>query len=482
VSIPQRRKLSAAWALFIFTFLIYVLLLQHATSSGPDGLLMAIQYSLIRRHTMALGNPSLIRVVTDQLLIASNRGAQYYSTSSYGLAILALPVAAAALPPGARFNTLGPMSYADRLFIAFISATFVAVLYKELRSLGFGQRESIFSSLALAFTTTLWPESEIFLYAPLSALALTLYIAETYKALIKKGSWLRAALSGVLLGVAAWSDYSIIAAMIALALALVVLVIFAKGFDRLSALITAVVPLDVAVALQMATSYATFGDPFFVPGLAKGGFAVGVPMLAHVLYNLVSPYRGALIYDGVPLLALAYAVARRRRPLLSALLLSAFLAQLFEASAWIYWDGGLSYGPRLLLPALGPLFLLAPYLYRAARQGVTARAFLAFFVALGFIINEIGAVALAIPPAAPGNWLGFATPWQAYQVYYDFKLIASGKIINWITMSFGFPNAPGTVAIMIIATLLPALAIYLYGPWGTAALRRLLRTTARRLS
>jgi len=205
MSLVHRPKLSAAWALFIFTFLIYVLLLQHATSSGPDGLLMAIQYSLLRHHTMALGNPSLIQVVTDQLLVASDRGAQYYSAGSYGLAILALPVAALALPPGSHFNTLGPMSYADRLFIAFISATFVAVLYKELRSLGFGQRESIFSSLALAFTTTLWPESEIFLYAPLSALALTLYIAETYKALFKRGSWLRAALSGVLLGVAAWS-------------------------------------------------------------------------------------------------------------------------------------------------------------------------------------------------------------------------------------------------------------------------------------
>ena len=482
MSMTHRPKLSAAWALFLFIFLIYVLLLQHATSSGPDGLLMAIQYSIIRHHTMALGNPSLIQVVTDQLLVASDRGAQYYSAGSYGLAILALPMAALALPPGSHFNTLGPMSYADRLFIAFISATFVAVLYKELRSLGFGQRESIFSSLALAFTTTLWPESEIFLYAPLSALALTLYIAETYKALLKKGSWLRAALSGVLLGVAAWSDYSIIAAMIALALALVILVIFARGFDRLSALITAVVPLDVAAALQMATSYAAFGDPFFVPGLAKGGFTVGVPMLVHALYNLVSPYRGALIYDGVPLLALDYAIAGRHRPLLSTLLLSAFLAQLFEVSAWVFWDGGLSYGPRLLLPALGPLFLLAPYLYRAARDSVTARVVLTFFLTLGFAINEIGAVALAIPPAAPGNWLGFASPWQAYQVYYDLELIASGKIINWITMSFSFPNVPGTVAIIIIATLLPALAIYLYGPWSTAALRRLLRAAARRLT
>ncbi|MCG2882522.1 MAG: hypothetical protein L7G93_06250 [Acidilobus sp.] len=482
MSLAHRPQLSAVWALFIFTFLIYVLLLQHATSSGPDGLLMAIQYSLLRHHTMALGNPSLIQVVTDQLLVASDRGAQYYSAGSYGLAILALPVAALALPPGSHFNTLGPMSYADRLFIAFISATFVAVLYKELRSLGFGQRESIFSSLTLAFTTTLWPESEIFLYAPLSALALTLYIAETYKALLRRGSWLRAALSGVLLGVAAWSDYSIIAAMIALALALVILVIFARGFDRLSAFITAVVPLDVAAALQMATSYAAFGDPFFVPGLAKGGFTLGTLMLAHALYNLVSPYRGVLIYDGVPLLALAYAIARRRRPLLSALLLSAFLAQLFEVSAWVYWDGGLSYGPRLLLPALGPLFLLMPYLYRAARDSATVRAILTFFLMLGFVINEIGAVSLAIPPAAPGNWLGFASPWQAYQVYYDLELIASGRIINWITMSFSFPNVSGTVAIMIIATLLPALAIYLYGPWSTAALRRLLRAAARRLS
>ena len=482
MSVVHRPKLSAAWALFIFTFLIYVLLLQHATSSGPDGLLMAIQYSLIRHHTMALGNPSLIQVVTDQLLIASDRGAQYYSTSSYGLAILALPIAALALPPGAHFNTLGPMSYADRLFIAFISATFVAVLYKELRSLGFGQRESIFSSLALAFSTTLWPESEIFLYAPLSALALTLYIAETYKALLRKGSWLRATLSGVLLGVAAWSDYSIIAAMIALALALVILVIFARGFDRLSALITAVVPLDVAAALQMATSYAAFGNPFFVPGLAKGGFAVGVPMLVHALYNLVSPYRGALIYDGVPVIALAYVVARKHRPLLTTLLLIAFLAQLFEVSAWAYWDGGLSYGPRLLLPTVGPLFLVVPYLYRAARGSTAAKAALILFTALGLFINEVGAVALAIPPAAPGNWLGFATPWQVYQIYYDLKLIASGRIINWIAMSFGFPNVPGTAAIMVIVTLLPAVAIYLYGPWSTAALRRLLRAAAGRLS
>ncbi len=136
----------------------------------------------------------------------------------------------------------------------------------------------------------------------------------------------------------------------------------------------------------------------------------------------------------------------------------------------------------MLLPALGPLFLLAPYLYRAARNSSTIRTALTLFLTLGFAINEIGAVALAIPPAAPGNWLGFASPWQAYQIYYDLELIASGKIINWITMSFSFPNVPGTVAIIIIATLLPALAIYLYGPWSTAALRRLLRAAARRLT
>ena len=77
---------------------------------------------------------------------------------------------------------------------------------------------------------------------------------------------------------------------------------------------------------------------------------------------------------------------------------------------------------------------------------------------------------------------GLCDPWQVYQIYYDLKLIASGRIINWITMSFGFPNVPGTATIMVIATLLPAVAIYLYGPWSTAALRRLLRAAAGRLS
>jgi len=476
------HKISTTWVLFIFTFIIYILLLQHATSSGPDGLLMAIQYSLLRYHSMGLGNPSIMPVTTDQVLVASDRGGQYFSAGSYGLAILALPIAAAALPPGTSFDTLGPMSYADRLFIAFISAIFVAVTYKELRSLGFGHKESVFSSLALAFTTTLWPESEIFLYAPLSALALTLYIAETYKALMKKGSWLSAILSGVLMGIAAWSDYSVIMAMIALAVVLILISILARGVDRLNTIITATVPLDVAAALQIATSYVAFGDPFFIPGLAKGGFTIGVPMLVHMLYNLVSPYRGALIYDGLPMIALVYSIAKKHRPFLSMMILSAFLAQLFEVSAWIYWDGGLSYGPRLILPAVGPLFLFVPYLYRAARRNITAKAVFTLFTVIGFVINEIGAVALAIPPAAPGNWLGFAPPWQFYQVYYDIRLIASGRIINWITMSFGFPNLPGTIALLFFVTLLPAMAIYLYGPWGSAIIKRLIHITARYLS
>ncbi|MGC8724901.1 MAG: hypothetical protein ACP5VF_13680, partial [Acidobacteriota bacterium] len=385
----RRPRARPSLAIFAFVLFIYFILLNHATSSGPDGLNMALQYSLLVRHTWGLGNPSLIQPVTDQVEVVSPTGSQWYGTQSYGLAIIALPFAALGQAmQGHAFSNLGPLSYADRLFVAMISAAFVAALYEELRSLGWDPRASAFTSLALAFTTTLWPESEVFMYMPLSAAALTLFIAETYRALTGRGAWKRAWLAAALLGVAAWADYSIIAAMLALSALLALVAALTAVRDRAAILATALIPLDVAAGLQMATSYAAFGDPLFVPGLAVG--RTFVPALAplHAFYYVFSPYRGIIFYDPIAALALAYAVARRRRrPLLSLMVLVAFVAQLAEVSSWYYWDGGLSYGPRLLLPALAPAMLFLPYAYEDAARSLPRRDLLMAAAALGLAIN-----------------------------------------------------------------------------------------------
>jgi len=133
--------------------------------------------------------------------------------------------------------------------------------------------------------------------------------------------------------------------------------------------------------------FARFGKLF-------GGYegeTFSYPFFTGLLRLTVLPNKGLFWYAPVVLLAPSgfFALFRRDARLAIASAASA-VALLFTASAWWAWDGQAGWGPRLLVPALPPLVLLAGLAF--AVSGSAARLAGALALALGMGVNLLGAL------------------------------------------------------------------------------------------
>jgi len=129
-------------------------------------------------------------------------------------------------------------------------------------------------------------------------------------------------------------------------------------------------------------------------GKLGGGYAgetFTYPFFTGLLRLTVLPNKGLLWYAPVTFLAVPGFLALRRRDSRLALALAAsFLALLFASSAWWAWDGQAGWGPRLVLPALPCLLVLAGLgLAEGARAWRVAGA---LAIAAGAGINALGAL------------------------------------------------------------------------------------------
>lgn len=129
-------------------------------------------------------------------------------------------------------------------------------------------------------------------------------------------------------------------------------------------------------------------------GKLFGGYSgetFSYPFFTGLLRLTVFPNKGLLWYAPIVLLAPIGFVAlfRRDRRLALAAALSP-VSLLFAASAWWAWDGQAGWGPRLLLPALPPLVLLAGLGCASSNRPVRIAGALA--LAIGFGVNLLGAL------------------------------------------------------------------------------------------
>ncbi|OLC81764.1 MAG: hypothetical protein AUH72_08525 [Acidobacteria bacterium 13_1_40CM_4_65_8] len=218
---------------------------------------------------------------------------------------------------------------------------------------------------------------------------------------------------GLVVGLAAgWATVSEFPA----AVPAVVLAIYAAinawplGRERALRILGALVAGAAAcAAVLMAYQYACFGSPFHIAysseqsgfeGMQTGVFGIHVPSIAALWRILFGRYRGllplapALMFAPLGLIAMIRTPARRAA--IVAMIIAVYYV-LLNAS-YTYWEGGWSYGPRHLSPAIPFLCLGLARLWTIAPR--SARAVLAGFSAYGAALSLVGAATMAQPPAS----------------------------------------------------------------------------------
>jgi hypothetical protein len=337
------------------------------------------------------------------------------SDKAPGLALAAVPPVLAA---SVISDDLGFLSYIATLFTAGLAAAFAAlVVFSLARRLGTRStvRDAVVVALIFGLATPMWCYATLFMsHAMVSALLVGAYrgaLAVDDAAMSVRRRRVIASLIGLALGWAIITEYPVaIPAAIVGGLA----VWQVRKHGRREALwvgAALVGGISVAAAVLLIYNAVAFGSPFQLgysgvtdfPGMKAGVMGVTYPKW-HVLGELlVGHFRGLLRLSPVLALAplgLAFAI-RERKTRAAGIVAAAIVAYylLFNA-AYFYWNGGFSYGPRHMAPALAfaVLGLVPLWTCRPARLRIVLRVAIVALAGFGATLS-LAAVATTAQPS-----------------------------------------------------------------------------------
>jgi len=352
------RKL--AWALALGTGLIYLAFLPPGIYSIDGNSILAVAESIVTRHNLTvpvgLGIPG--------------RSGQIYSSWYPLQSLLAVPFVMTASFASRLLHI--PLHFVAAAFAGVLPAIFTAatVALVALISLQLGStiQAARRASLCFAAGTIAMVYARTFYADPLLSL---LFAVGIYLAFVGSNrAILLASLVGLLAVLAKPPG-------IFLAPALSTYLLLKKTPARLA--LTPAIGGGLGLLLYLLYNYLrfvnplTFGQPwiFSLSSLPEG--------VAGLLF---SPGRGLIWYSPAVLLAIpAFRKAWKTKPIESLLIAGLFLSFLGLHSLYENWNGGWSWGPRYLLPALPGLMALMGLL-----EGKAAKALL-YLSFLGFLVN-----------------------------------------------------------------------------------------------
>lgn len=348
----------------------------------------------------------------------------YYSDKAPGLALAAIPIAAAgrlalrAMGGDAEsFAGLAFLSYLATVFtVGLLTALAGVVLYDLAIALGADTGGALFAATAFGFATPMWTNATLFQGHAMAAAGLLFAFAATARIgpdrSVRANVGLAAA-AGVSAGWATVSEFPAVvpAALIA---GWASARAWSLGRERAARIIAALGASALAcAAVLMAYQYACFGSPFHLAysseegfeGMKQGWFGINLPRAVRLRRILFGDYRGLLPI--APVLALAplglVAAGWRARGAAVVSALIAIFYVLLNAS-YTYWEGGWSFGPRHVSPAIPFMCLWLAGLWTIAsgtgwRQALLRVVLLALWV-WGASLSLVAVSTMAQPPAS----------------------------------------------------------------------------------
>lgn len=352
------------------------------------------------------------RLVTGDL--ARHRG-HFYSDKAPGLALAAVPAVAFARAfvgdPISR-RSLAMLSYVATLAVAALPAVVaVLLLFSLARALGAGSAGAAFAAATFGIGTPQWCYATLlFGHALSSACLVAAFAAAVALASVRENprrEKLLAAGAGGAVGWAIITEYP--AAVPGAIIGLFALSGAWSGDLARRVRIGMGFGAGVFACLLVLAAYniAAFDTPFAIGyanvqgfmGMHKGVLGVTYPKANVLIEILLGSHRGLLPL--APVLAFApigfvelIRSSASRRAGIAALAIVLYYV-LFNA-AYVYWDGGWSYGPRHMSPALPFACLaLSPLWMRARSRG---RAMLVAIALYGAVLAFVAVSTTAQPP------------------------------------------------------------------------------------
>ncbi|MEA2233157.1 MAG: hypothetical protein QOD83_2973 [Solirubrobacteraceae bacterium] len=361
-----------------------LLLLGQAQVTVLDGSsMLAVARSIVHHGTLAVPAP---------LGVPGHDGLSY---SKYGLLLPLLSVipVAVAQPLGAVMGRLDLWEAALAASIMpLVTGALVAALYLLGRRLAAPRAAAALVAAGTVLGTYLLPYGRDFFTEPLVALGLVVMVER--------------ALAGRELQAGAALAFAVLARpQSALFVPLLFGFLLLRGGGP-SAVVRTLAPLAVAAAITLAYNLYRFADPlqFGYKPPVDPGFTT--PLLDGAAGLLFSPEKSIFVFaPAIVLVPWAVVALWRRQRSVVVLVLALFAATFALAATWHSWQGGWSWGPRLVLPGVAVvLVLLAPWIAQStARMRIAAALFaVGFVVSLAALFAPVGVQLLNAVPGTDG--------------------------------------------------------------------------------
>jgi hypothetical protein len=395
---------EVALALFLLIFAIYLLTGALRIDSGDGEAMYQVTRSMVEGRGFTIPPPhpqDLVWGPDDKLITTEEAGrgthghwgadGQFYTVAGLGWSLAAVPfyvlgAATAQLIPGATEG------YVTRAVLALMNTLILSIAVGMLflvASRFYPISVAVFISLAYALGTIAWAYARGTFSEPIVALGLLWAVFGAIRAgETQRPLWW--GLAGLGLGAAVLSRQA--AAVMALPFGIWALLAgwrTARLRGALSYAVALVTPLLAAQAGACAYNLVRWGDPL------SSGYNISLGESKNLLTGLfgllLSPGKGLPVF--VPLTFLGFVgwpLFMQKRPALGAILLTMILFQLVLYASTSAWAGGLSWGPRHLVPVLAFLLLPIGEVWPVLRQHRWLEMAASFLLAASLLIQLLG--------------------------------------------------------------------------------------------
>lgn len=350
-------RLAAAVALFL-------LLLGQAQVTVLDGSsMLAVARSIVHD-----GNLS----VPPELGVLGHDGA-YYSKYGLLLPLLSMLPVLIVQPIGTVTGHVGLLEGAVAAsLMPVICGALAAALFALGRRLGAPRPAALLVAAGTVLGTYLLPYGRDFFTEPLVALGLVVMLE---RALAGRSAAAGAALAFAVLARPQSAAF----------VPLLLLYLYLRG-GGVSAVLRTLPPLAIAAAATVGYNLLRFADALQFGYREPGDHGFSTPLHEGAGGLLFSPEKSVFLFaPAIVLVPFAVVALWRHHRAIVALALGLFAAVFVLAALWWSWEGGWSWGPRLILPGVAVLFgLLAPWIGDHAGRLRLATALFAVGFALSF--------------------------------------------------------------------------------------------------